>query len=83
MADIKKNPRSFTWGIALVFVPSILGLASLFDLVPHVWWVQLVFVLTIIGCVGVGSYLAWWGKTPRAARSEWRPSSTLPVSDEK
>ncbi|WP_019200489.1 hypothetical protein [Tsukamurella sp. 1534] len=82
MVDIKKN-RSFTWGIALLFVPSILGLASLFDLIPHVWWLQLIFVLAIIGCVGIGSYLAWWGKAPRAARGEWRPSWTLPGSDEK
>lgn len=81
MSEIKENPPSYSWGIALLFLPSVIGLLLVFDLLPGVWWLQVAVVVIIVGCVGVGSYLAWWGKRPRVARGEWTPSETLPEDE--
>lgn len=83
MVGIKTNPPSYSWGLALLFLPSFIGLLMVFDLLPDAGWVQVAVVVIIVGCVGVGSYLAWWGKRPREARREWTPSETLPEDDRR
>lgn len=77
----KKAPASYTVGLVLLFIPSFLGLLVIFDLLPDAGWAQIATSVAIVGCVGVGSYLAWWGKRPRRARNEWTPSKTLPRDD--
>lgn len=81
MSEMTKSPASYSWGVAILFVPSFIGLALVLGLLPDARWVQILVVVAIIACVGVGSYLAWWGKRPRAARREWTPSATLPEDD--
>lgn len=76
----RKTPASYSLGLVLLFIPSILGLLSIFEVLPHVRWVQITLTLAIIGCVAAGSYFVW-GKRPRESRREWTPSETLPKSD--
>lgn len=78
-----KTPASFSWGIVILFVPIIIGGLSLLGILPAASWVQIATVLVIIGCVGVGTYLVFWGKRPRRHRGDWLPSDTLPKSDSR
>lgn len=81
MAYQKKTPASYSVGMVLLFIPSFIGVLLVFDALPDRTWIQIAALAVIIGCVGVGSYLAWWGKGPRQARNEWTPSKTLPKDD--
>ncbi len=83
MVREKRTPTSYTLGVVLLFIPAVLGLLVVFDILPSTTWMRITTVLVIIGCVGVGSYLAWWGKRPRQARAEWIPSKTLPKDEAK
>ena len=78
MATQKMSTASYTAGTVLLFVPVVLGALLAFDVLPQTTPVRVAVVVGIIGCVGAGSYLAWWGRQPSKRRGEWRPSQTLP-----
>ncbi|WP_047692923.1 hypothetical protein [Kocuria sp. ZOR0020] len=82
MVREKKTPTSYTLGVVLLYVPVALGLLVVFDILASTTWMQITTTVVIIACVGIGSYLAWWGKRPRQARGEWIPSKTLPKDDD-
>lgn len=82
MVDRAKTPASFTVGMVLLFVPVALGLLSASEMLPQMAWVQVSVVLIIIGCVGGGSYLVFWGRRPSKNRGDWIPSQTLPKKDD-
>lgn len=78
-----KTPATFTWGMVLLFVPVALGLLSVtFDFFTATW-AQITLVAVIIACVGLGTYLAFWGRRPRRRRGDWLPSETLPQDEAK
>lgn len=83
MAYRTKTPASFTLGLVLLFVPVVIGGLTVLGVLPATTWAQVVIVLVIIGCVGIGSYLAFWGKRPSEGRGDWIPSETLPRSDSR
>lgn len=83
MAHRTKTPASFTLGLVLLFLPVALGGLTAFGVLPETTWVQVTVVLVIIGCVGTGSYLVFWGKRPSRSRGDWVPSETLPGTDSR
>lgn len=78
-----KTPATFMWGMTLIFTPTVISIFSILTGRPTAPWAQIVMVVVIIACVGLGTYLAFWGKRPRQRRGDWLPSDTIPESNSK
>lgn len=81
MGKETRTPPTFAWGMVLIFAPTAIGMFSILTDRPTATWAQVLMVIVIIACVGLGTYLAFWGKHPRQQRGDWLPSDTLPKSD--